>query len=294
MSTAPQTVQQQRLSRWYFGGLASAGAACFTHPLDLLKVHLQTQQEGKVTLPQMAGKIFKSDGLRGFYNGISASLLRQLTYSTTRFGIYETLKKQVPSDQTLPFYQKAALAGISGAAGGFVGTPGDLINVRMQNDIKLPVDQRRNYKNALDGIYQIVTKEGFTKLFGGATMATARAVMMTIGQLSIYDQVKQMVIESGLGGDNPVTHFGSSFAAASIATLLTQPLDVLKTRLMNAPPGTFKGIADCAVYTAKTGPAGFFKGFLPAWARLAPHTVLTLIFFEQLRMNFGYLKPVTA
>ena len=32
----------QRQSRWYFGGLASAGAACVTHPLDLLKVHLQT------------------------------------------------------------------------------------------------------------------------------------------------------------------------------------------------------------------------------------------------------------
>ena len=32
----------QRQSRWYFGGLASAGAACITHPLDLLKVHLQT------------------------------------------------------------------------------------------------------------------------------------------------------------------------------------------------------------------------------------------------------------
>ena len=31
-----------RQSRWYFGGVASAGAACITHPLDLLKVHLQT------------------------------------------------------------------------------------------------------------------------------------------------------------------------------------------------------------------------------------------------------------
>jgi dicarboxylate transporter 10 len=26
------------MARWYFGGLASAGAACITHPLDLLKV----------------------------------------------------------------------------------------------------------------------------------------------------------------------------------------------------------------------------------------------------------------
>lgn len=28
----------KRIGRWYFGGLASAGAACCTHPLDLLKV----------------------------------------------------------------------------------------------------------------------------------------------------------------------------------------------------------------------------------------------------------------
>ena len=30
--------QKKRMARWYFGGLASAGAACITHPLDLLKV----------------------------------------------------------------------------------------------------------------------------------------------------------------------------------------------------------------------------------------------------------------
>ncbi|CAN7949641.1 unnamed protein product, partial [Ixodes pacificus] len=42
--------QQVRLARWYFGGLAGSMAACVTHPLDLLKVHLQTQSVGRVTL----------------------------------------------------------------------------------------------------------------------------------------------------------------------------------------------------------------------------------------------------
>lgn len=28
----------KKLSRWYFGGISSAAAACVTHPLDLLKV----------------------------------------------------------------------------------------------------------------------------------------------------------------------------------------------------------------------------------------------------------------
>lgn len=35
------------------------------------------------------------------------------------------------------------LAALGGAAGGFIGTPADLVNVRMQNDVKLPADQRR-------------------------------------------------------------------------------------------------------------------------------------------------------
>lgn len=33
------TDKSKKLSRWYFGGLGSAGAACCTHPLDLLKVN---------------------------------------------------------------------------------------------------------------------------------------------------------------------------------------------------------------------------------------------------------------
>jgi len=42
-----------------------------------------------------------------------------------------------------------------GAVGGVAGSPADLINVRMQNDIKLPANQRRNYKNAIDGIIRM-------------------------------------------------------------------------------------------------------------------------------------------
>ena len=43
----------------------------------------------------------------------------------------------------VPFYKKIAVAGAAGACGGFIGTPADMINVRMQNDVKLPLDQRR-------------------------------------------------------------------------------------------------------------------------------------------------------
>lgn len=103
-------LRQTKVSRWYFGGLASGGAACFTHPLDLIKVTLQTQQEGKLSVFQLTGKIIRQQGIFGLYNGLSASLLRQLTYSTTRFGVYEIGKNDFGNS----FAGKIMLAGFAG------------------------------------------------------------------------------------------------------------------------------------------------------------------------------------
>ncbi|XP_067004984.1 mitochondrial dicarboxylate carrier [Anabrus simplex] len=284
---------EKRLSRWYFGGLASAGAACCTHPLDLLKVHLQTQQEAKLTMIRLTSKVVRENGILALYSGISASLLRQLTYSTTRFGIYEVAKQTIaPAGEKIPFYQMIALAAASGAAGGFVGTPADMVNVRMQNDIKLSAELRRNYRHAFDGLIRVYHEEGVRGLFSGASTATGRAVLMTVGQLSFYDQVKMVLLNYGLR-DDLGTHFLASLTAGAVATSLTQPLDVLKTRAMNAKPGEYKNLWHIILHTAKLGPLGFFKGFVPAFVRLGPHTILTFVFLEQLRKHFGTIGPAS-
>uniref|UniRef100_A0A023F7Y8 Putative mitochondrial fatty acid anion carrier protein/uncoupling protein n=1 Tax=Triatoma infestans TaxID=30076 RepID=A0A023F7Y8_TRIIF len=280
-------MSETKVSRWYFGGLAAAGAACVTHPLDLIKVHLQTQQE-KISIMKLTGNIIRTDGVFALYNGLSASLLRQLTYSTARFGIYEVCKQSLsPSGEQVSFPMRVLLAGVAGAAGGIVGTPADLVNVRMQNDVKLPPDQRRNYKHALDGLWKVYRQEGIGRCFSGASAATSRAVLMTIGQLSFYDQFKMLLLSLDGFEDNPTTHFLASLSAGGVATLMTQPLDVVKTRAMNAKPGEFKNLMHIVLHTAKVGPLGFFKGILPAFVRLAPQTILTFLFMEQLRTHFG-------
>ncbi|KAM9770615.1 mitochondrial dicarboxylate carrier isoform 1-T1 [Menidia menidia] len=305
---------EKRMSRWYFGGLASCGAACCTHPLDLLKVHLQTQQEVKKRMVGMAIHVVKNDGVLALYNGLSASLCRQMSYSLTRFAIYETVRDMMGSKSQgpMPFYQKVLLGAFGGFTGGFVGTPADMVNVRMQNDMKLPAELRRNYKHAVDGLYRVFREEGLRKLFSGASMASSRGAMVTVGQLACYDQAKQLVLGTGMMGDNILTHFLSSFIAGGCATFLCQPLDVMKTRLMNSKgeytvsgssdprilPSFLKapvepvylslqGVAHCLRETAKLGPMGFYKGLVPAGIRLIPHTVLTFIFLEQLKNYFG-------
>lgn len=274
-----------RLGRWYFGGVASAGAACCTHPLDLIKVNLQTQQ-GKLSVVPLTAKIIREQGITALYSGLSASVLRQLTYSMTRFGIYEVGKQNI---ETNTLMGKITLASLSGAIGGLVGTPADMVNVRMQNDVKLPPESRRNYKNAFDGLIRVYKSEGFKQLFSGATTAVSRGVLMTVGQIAFYDQIKTLLLQSNMFKDDLRTHFLASLGAGAIATTLTQPLDVLKTRTMNAKPGEFNGLWDIVKFTARLGPMGFFKGYIPAFVRLGPHTIITFVFLEQLRLNFGII-----
>lgn len=73
------------------------------------------------------------------------------------------------------------------------------------------------------------------------------------------------------------------------ATILTQPVDVIKTRMMNSKPGEFRGMGHVILYTAQTGPMGFFKGLFPSALRIIPMNILVFIFYEQLRQHFGYI-----
>jgi len=147
-----------------------------------------------------------------------------------------------------------------------------------------------SYNNAFDGLVRVYRQEGFKRLFSGATTATARGILMTIGQIAFYDQTKIYLLATPYFQDNLVTHFTASLVAGTIATTLTQPLDVLKTRSMNAKPGEFNGLWDIVKHTAKLGPLGFFKGYVPAFVRLGPHTIITFVFLEQLRLKFGTLN----
>lgn len=62
-------------------------------PLDLIKNRMQLAGASKTTGQratsfQVIAGILKNEGFLGFYNGLSAGILRQLTYTTTRLGTY--------------------------------------------------------------------------------------------------------------------------------------------------------------------------------------------------------------
>ena len=64
-------------------------ATCFVQPLDLVKNRMQvTKAEGgkRPTSASVLMGVIKNEGVLKLYNGLSAGLLRQATYTTTRLG----------------------------------------------------------------------------------------------------------------------------------------------------------------------------------------------------------------
>jgi dicarboxylate transporter 10 len=198
-----------------------------------------------------------------------------------RFGIYETLKERVTTAETKPsFLTLVGMASVSGFLGGVAGNPGDILNVRMQHDAALPMEKRRNYKHALDGVIRMAREEGVGSLWKGVWPNSSRAVLMTVGQLATYDGFKNVLLQYTPLQDNLNTHFTASFLAGFVATTICSPVDVIKTRVMSSHE--HKSIVTLVTEITKAeGLRWMFKGWVPSFIRVGPHTVLTFLFLEQ-------------
>ncbi|KAK3043987.1 hypothetical protein LTS18_002485, partial [Coniosporium uncinatum] len=223
---------------------------------------------------------------------LSASILRQMTYSTTRFGVYEELKEVFTTATSQPsFGSLVAMGSASGFLGGVAGNPADVLNVRMQHDAALPPEKRRNYKNAIDGLIRMAREEGAGSLMKGVLPNSARAVLMTASQLASYDGFKRVLLANSSLGDNLTTHFTASFMAGFVATTICSPVDVIKTRVMSSHDS--KGLVHLLTEIVRNEGFGWmFRGWVPSFIRLGPHTIFTFMFLEQHKKIYRQWKDI--
>lgn len=213
-------------------------ATLFVQPLDLVKNRMQLSGVGgkaKQTSFSVIKTILANEGPLAFYNGLSAGLLRQATYTTTRLGIYSYLFDlfKSPDDTPPNFATKAALGMAAGIVGSFVGTPAEVALIRMTADGKLPPAERRNYKHVIDALARIVKEEGVLTLWRGAVPTMGRAMVVNGAQLASYSQAKQLLLSTGWFGDNIGLHFCASMLSGLVTTAASMPVDIIKTRFVN-------------------------------------------------------------
>ncbi|XP_054269713.1 mitochondrial 2-oxoglutarate/malate carrier protein-like isoform X2 [Macrosteles quadrilineatus] len=231
--------------------------------------------------------ILSNEGPKGLYQGLSANICRQATYTTVRVGMYQS-GVELLTGAGFGTFTSQILSGLtSGVTAAMVGAPSDVALVRMMSDGRLPEDQRRNYRHVGNAITRIVREEGFFTLWRGLLPATVRAILSSITQLVTYSRTKHYLISNGIMNDGPLCHFGCSLVAGLTYTICSNPVDVAKTRIqtMFSVDGKpqYSGIFDVWTKTVRTeGVKGLWKGFLPYYLRMGPQTTLLLVFTEQI------------
>jgi solute carrier family 25 (mitochondrial dicarboxylate transporter), member 10 len=67
-------------------------------------------------------------GIRSLYKGLSASLMRQMTYSLVRIGSYEELKRRMSINSTPTTSHLLLAACVAGAFGAIAGNPAGMVS----------------------------------------------------------------------------------------------------------------------------------------------------------------------
>ncbi|XP_078035242.1 mitochondrial 2-oxoglutarate/malate carrier protein [Augochlora pura] len=264
------------------GGVSGVVGQTSTHPLDVTKVRMQISKTG---FGATIRDTLRTLGLRGFYVGWTAAVLRQLTYGMTRLGIYTTLYDVCQQYVgRLNFATMIGIGMVSGVAASFVGTPTDLVLVRMIADMQLPPEKRWNYRNGFSGLIDIGRKNGVRALWRGAVPTMIRGAVVNGTQLGTYSEAKLMLLDTGYFEESVPLHFCSAMISGLLTCTASLPMDVSKTRIQNwiSPPKPPNLFAMMIGIVQKEGLFALWRGFLPYYARAAPNTVLTMISFEQL------------
>ena len=105
-------------------------------------------------------EIIRTEGLRGTYQGLTATMLKQGSNQAIRFYVMETLKERYrkytnkkPTDP-VPVLITGLFGLTAGAASVFGNTPLDVVKTRMQSL------EAAKYKNTFDCAAQIMRNEG--------------------------------------------------------------------------------------------------------------------------------------
>lgn len=126
----------------------------------------------------------------------------------------------------MPFYKKFLAAGMSGFVGSALANPTDLLKVRMQAWDGQPHGLVWHVKD-------VYATGGIAGFYKGLNATILRAVLLNATKLATYDHIKNFIINHHLINNIYCVHFVSSVIAGVCIAIVTSPVDLVKTRIMN-------------------------------------------------------------
>mmetsp|Transcript_8955 Transcript_8955/g.27123 ORF Transcript_8955/g.27123 Transcript_8955/m.27123 type:complete len:294 (+) Transcript_8955:228-1109(+) len=232
------------------GGSARFSAQLVMYPFDALRTLAQTRKGAK-TLADL--------GAKTLVKGAATTSSFAFFVGGLQFSIFAAVRPRAP----------AVVASACASLGSCVaGIPQEVIKQRLVTGI---------YPNFRTAVRQISKTGGVLGFYEGWRPTVARNLPFVVVTFCTFDALKHNALKHR-GPDGKLTTFenyafgvGSALAGA----LATQPIDVVKTRLMTqaavAGKVPYKGVADCVgTMFRNEGPGVFMAGLKPRMIYMGP------------------------
>ena len=290
-----------------YGGIASCVAETCTMPVDVVKTRLQMDGAGGQHLYKgpwdCATQLARTEGRTALFKGLPPALVRQATYGSLRYGLYQPIRDSLgvpagtPAAQ-IPLWKKVVAGGCAGALASAAASPTDLVKVRLQTDGQLRGPNGailpKKYRGMTHAFRSILRDEGLVGLWKGVGPTVGRATVLAAAELSTYDEVKGQLLQTPYFQEGLLLTVCTSAISGWLSTLASSPFDVVKSRVMGQPlhaDGTgklYRGMVHCIVVSVqREGVRSLYNGFWPNFGRIVPRVVVVFVVMEKLKIWFG-------
>ncbi|XP_048190834.1 mitochondrial glycine transporter [Perognathus longimembris pacificus] len=270
------------------GSVSGTCSAMLLQPLDLLKTRLQTPPPGapgrsRLGMLAVCANVVRAESLRGLWRGLSPSIARCVPGVGIYFGTLHALQQRFLPGRAPSPLEAVLLGAGSRSVAGICTSPITVVKTRYESG-------RYGYRSVYEALSSIYRSEGRRGLFRGLTATLLRDAPFSGIYLMFYGQTKSLA----LGGTEqldpalvPIVNFGCGVLAGALASLATQPADVMKTR-MQLSPGNGQALGQAAALIFKNhGLRGFFQGGLPRILRRTLMAALAWALYEEMMAKVG-------
>jgi hypothetical protein len=170
------------------GSIAGAIGSIVGNPFDVVKTKLMaTEQKNSISFRNIFNSIYLTEGIDGFYKGLSANVMRACILNGTKMACYDQIKEVIVSKG---FDKKSISTQFLSAfgAGFFMAitvTPFDMIRTQLMNQ-----SPTNKYNGFVDCTQKILKTRGFSGLYAGFVPIWMRFAPTTTFQLVIFEQIK--------------------------------------------------------------------------------------------------------
>jgi len=266
------------------GGVGGACLVLSGHPLDTIKVRMQTmptipgQPPMYTSALDCARQAIKNEGFRGLYKGVTAPLTAVTPMYSLCFLGYEFGKRIFTTEETYTNLNLLPIAA-AGATSAIFSTPIQAPQERIK--CVMQVQKSTKYNGSLDCGRKLYTQGGIMSVYRGFWSTMARDGLASAFYFSSYEYLKRSFASS----DGSISTTGTLCAggfAGMLNWLFAIPIDTLKSKLQVAPDGKYPhGIRSVFIDVMRNdGAATLFRGLGPIMLRAFPANAACFLGYE--------------